>query len=214
MNDSYYHVFNRGVEKRLTFMNRRELSRALELLYFYQFSLTPVRFSYFKDLSVDKQRNIIEVMIASGKIADVIAYCLMPNHFHLLLKQRKENGIPTFISNFTNAYTKYFNTKNDRVGPLFQGIFKAVFVETDEQLIHLTRYIHINPFVSSIVELTNLRNYPWSSYRAYISEEKDSMLNGEEVEKMRKLIPNYESFVMDHASYAREISFINHLIIE
>ena len=84
----------------------------------------------------------------------------MPNHFHLLLKQTIDNGISHFLSKFTNSYTKYFNTKYNRVGPVFQGVFKSVHIESDEQLMHLSRYIHLNPVVSAVVEKQNLLSYP------------------------------------------------------
>src|SRR5438132_12702278 len=91
----------------------------------------------------------------------------MPNHFHFILKQRKENGISIFISLLINSYTKYFNTKYTRVGALLQGAFKSVIVESDEQLIHLSRYVHLNPRVSGLTK--NLESYPWSSYKEYLS---------------------------------------------
>ena len=173
LNDEYYHVFNRGIDRRTTFTNKREYSRALKLLYFYQFSSIPLRFSRFMQLPASKQQEHLENMLKSGKIVDIVAYCLMPNHFHLLLRQKKENGISSYVSNFMNAYTKYFNTKHEREGPLFQGVFKAVYIETEEQLIHLTRYIHLNPIASSLIAPEGLKTYEWSSYPAYLTNKDD-----------------------------------------
>lgn len=92
----------------------------------------------------------------------------MPNHFHLLLKQKIKNGIPKFLSNSSNSYTRYFNTKRKRVGPLFQGIFKAVRIETDDQLIHVSRYTHLNPVASLVIKDEELGNYPWSFFPEYL----------------------------------------------
>lgn len=94
----------------------------------------------------------------------------MPNHFHLLLQQIRDGGITEFISKLTNSYTRYFNIRNKRIGPLFQGEFKAVHVETDEQLIHLSRYIHLNPIVSYITK--KLESYQWFSYLEYLGRAK------------------------------------------
>jgi putative transposase len=124
--DSYYHVFNRGIERRVTFLNKREYTRVVDLLAFYQYITIPVRYSRFISLPDEKREMCWEQMKRGGKLVEVIAYCLMPNHFHLLLRQMLEKGIATYISNFVNAYTKYFNTKHERVGPLFQGGMPAL----------------------------------------------------------------------------------------
>lgn len=87
---------------------------------------------------------------------EIISYCLMPNHFHLLVKQVIDHGIVKCLNNFSNSYTRYFNIRHDRVGPLFQGRFKAVRIETDEQLLQVSRYIHLNPVASSLIEETKV----------------------------------------------------------
>jgi putative transposase len=156
----------------------------------------------------------MEIMISSGKIVEIIAYCLMSNHFHLLLKQKTENGITTYISNFTNAYTKYFNTRNERSGPLFQGIFKAVFIETDEQLLHLTRYIHLNPVVGSVIETTSLNKYLWSSYPSYLSSKQDTLTNPQPILSSFFSSTSYENFVLDQIDYAKKLDKIKHLTLE
>ena len=214
LNDEYYHVFNRGIDRRVTFTNKREYCRVLKLLYFYQFTSIPLRYSRFFQLPKDSQQEVKENMLKSGKLVDVVAYCLMPNHFHLLLRQRKENGISTYVSNFMNAYTKYFNTKHEREGSLFQGVFKAVYVETEEQLVHLTRYIHLNPVASSLIKPENLNTYDWSSYPAYLSQKEDTLVDAEAISLIYSLIPDYESFVRDQISYAKELEKIKQLIFE
>src|SRR5882672_5852181 len=120
VDDGYYHVYNRGIDRRITFTNKREYERALNLLWFYQYALIPVRYSRYVEAIDTLQQSYMQRMKESGKLVDVVAFCLMPNHFHLLLKQNQENGIATFVANVTNAYTKYFNTKYQRTGALFQ----------------------------------------------------------------------------------------------
>lgn len=138
----------------------------------------------------------------------------MPNHFHFLLKQKIDHGISNFISNFTNSYTKYFNTKYDRVGPLFQGLFKAVLVESEEQLIHLSRYIHLNPVTSSLVKPEDLQNYYWSSYPEYVDLLEDSLTNKHLILDFFPSIDKYKEFVLDQVDYAKKLEFIKHLILD
>src|SRR3989344_7388440 len=160
--DEIYHVFNRGIDKRPTFTDRREFSRAAEALRFYQLLNPPMKLSLFLKLRPD--RNVDQ-----KHLVEVLAFCFMPNHFHFLLRQTYDNGISKFISNFLNSYTKYFNTKHERTGPLFLGQFKAVRLEADEQLLHVSRYIHLNPYTSYVVkEIKDLGDYEWSSFRDYL----------------------------------------------
>src|SRR3989344_7863223 len=158
----FYHIYNRGVEKRQIFLTERDYERFLQTLYYYQFSGPKPKFSNkyrFKNKEFDK----------NPKIVDLLAFCLMPNHFHLLIKQLGDGGTQEFLSKIANSYTKYFNTKHKRVGPLFQGQFKAVLIESDEQLIHVSRYIHLNPFVSELV--SDLTIFPYSSYKYFLEPE-------------------------------------------
>ncbi len=214
VNDGYYHVFNRGIDRRVTFANKREHERAIDLLSFYQYTDIPLRYSRYSLLPVEKRQNYLGQMIDSGKIVKIVSYCLMPNHFHLLLKQKKEKGIATYIGNFINAYTKYFNTKHERTGPLFQGVFKAVYVETDEQLVHLTRYIHLNPVASSLITPEQLSTYPWSSYSACIGLRDDKVVAFETISSIHKMVPDYENFVKDQIAYAKELEKIKHMTFE
>lgn len=145
-------------------------------------------------------------------MVEIITYCLMPNHFHLLVKQVRDGGITEFLSKLSNSYTKYYNTKYNRVGHLFQGEFKAVVMENDEQLIHVSRYIHLNPLVSGLTR--EIDQYKWSSYREYVDNNSPEFCSKEEVLGHFKNSHGYEQFVLDQASYALEIEFIKHQIIE
>jgi putative transposase len=137
----------------------------------------------------------------------------MPNHFHFLLKQVAGDGVAKYLSLFTNSYTRYFNTKHNRIGPLFQGVFKAVRVESNNQLLHLSRYIHLNPYVSNIVTKTNLSTYPWSSLPSYLFGIKD-FVESKIVTSQYKDIARYRDFVLNHADYARELEYIKHMTLD
>lgn len=215
-NGSLYHVFNRGIERRNVFQDIREFRRALELVSFYNHKNIRIRYSHFLQLSLKPRESALKRLSESEKLVDILAFCLMPNHFHFLFRQKTDKGISTFIANFTNSFTKYFNTKYKRIGPLFEGVFKAVFVESDDQLIHLSRYIHLNPVASSIVNNNQLLNYKWSSYSAYLSLSKENkiVLDKETVLSFFKSSKQYEEFVLDQIDYAKQLEKIKHLTLE
>lgn len=213
-NDEIYHVFNRGVEKRPTFTDKRELDRSIITLDFYRFANLPLKLSRFLNLPESERSKLRQVLDSSEKLVEVICYCLMPNHFHFLLKQKAEGGISIFAANFTNSYTKYFNTKHERVGPLFQGVFKAVHIESDEQLIHVSRYIHLNPVSSYLIEPEQLDNYLWSSYPDYMGLLDRNIAEAEMVLNLFPSKEKYKQFVLDQVDYARKLEHIKHLILE
>ena len=144
VNNEFYHVFNKGVASLPTFTNEKEYLRAIEAMDYYRNSNIPLKFTKFSNLSLkEKTKNLNKLDEQSNRLVLIVSYCFMPNHFHFLLKQVVDGGISKFVSNFTNSYTRYFNTKNQRTGHLFQGKFKSVRIESEEQLLHVSRYIHI-----------------------------------------------------------------------
>lgn len=158
--------FNRGVEKRTLYLKREDFTRFKQTCRYYQFGGSKPKFSSLTD-------KYDFSFLKTSKQIQILGYCFMPNHFHLLLKQIEENGITQFLSQLSNSYTKFFNKKYDRVGPLLQGTFKAVPIENDEQLLHVLRYIHLNPVTSFLVERPE--DYPWSSYREYMEIEPNPL---------------------------------------
>jgi putative transposase len=209
-NDHIYHIYNRGVERRTIFTTRRDYQRMVQTLWFYRYKDLSMRFSHYLNLSVDARNQFDLKLQQNEPLVSILAHCLMPNHFHLIVKQRVDNGIPRFVSNVANSYTKYFNTKNKRIGPLFQGIFKAVLIETEEQFMHVTRYVHINPVTSFLIEWEQLEAYEWSSFPDYITPKKQSICDIDEVNRLVSL-KDYRTFVYDQVNYARELGKIKHL---
>lgn len=186
-------------------MEDRDYQRFLYTIFYYQFSGPKPRFSTykrFKNKDFDKNPKIVEI----------VCYCLMPNHFHLLIKQLKDNGTQEFLSKITNSYTKYFNTKYRRVGPLLQGPFKAVLIETDEQLVHLSRYIHLNPFVAKITK--DWKGFPYSSIQEFLGGATFPICVTKHILDFFHNETKYHSFIADHQDYALELSRIQHLLID
>lgn len=203
INGQFYHVYNRGVEKRRIFENRRTYTRFLQAINYYRLAGPKPKFSNFIKYKLFKPDP-------DKKIVEIICYCLMPNHFHFLLKQLKENGISEFISKLTNSYTKYYNVKFNRIGPLLQGQFKAVLIESDEQLVHVSRYIHLNPISSCLVKKPE--DYEWSSYNEYLDGE--GICAKKEILKFFKSVVDYKKFVDDQIDYAQKLELIKHQVFD
>jgi len=139
----------------------------------------------------------------------------MPNHYHLLVRQNIDNGISKFISRLQNSHAKYLNIKLNRNGALYQSPFKNTIIETDEQLLHVARYIHLNPLTSYIVKGPNeLKSYPWCSFSDYSGRSPRRLI------KRNLVLSHYGNqqeliaFTLDRVDYQRKLNRINHLILD
>lgn len=150
LKDSFYHLYNRGVAKGNIFLDEQDYNVFLSYLKIY---LLPKDLDGLNRLfsskesgprEKDKVLKLLKLKNFSGSI-DLISYALMENHFHFLIRQAEEDTIDRFINAMGTRYAGYFNRKYKRVGPLFQGVYKAVLINSEEQLLHLSRYIHLNP---------------------------------------------------------------------
>ncbi len=139
----------------------------------------------------------------------------MPNHFHLLIKQIKDNGILNSLSAFSNSYSKYFNLKHEQEGPVFQGRFQAVRIITNEQFLHVNRYIHLNPYTSSLIKSTKeLLNYPYSSLKEYLNPNQKNICETATILDEFKSSLNYQNFILDNADYQKQLHQIKSLLLE
>jgi putative transposase len=202
-----YHVFNRGVEKRPIFENARHYQRFLDLLPFY----TRSHHLKFSTLSGKEREEVISKKTGE-KLVEILCYCLMPNHFHFTLRQEEEKGISRFIQRLTNSFSHYYSIKNQIQGHIFQDKFKAVHIEKDEQLLHLSRYIHLNPVTGNLVEKPE--DYEFSSYNIYLGKETSEIVVPNIVLDNFKLSEDYEKFVLSRKEYQRSLERIKHLILE
>lgn len=201
-----YHIYNRGNDKRNIFTQPRDYSRFQKTFYYYQFVGPKPKFS---DFTKSKLQTLNP--LKNERWVELMCYCLMPNHFHFLIKQLKENGIAKFLSDISNSYTKHFNIKYNHSGALLQGVFKSVRVETDEQLTHVSRYIHLNPIVTGLVK--NLEDYRWSSYLEYITG-NTFLCSSKEILNMFPSKEDYKKFVEDQIDYGTTLEILKHQIIE
>ncbi len=209
-----YHIFNRGVNKGEIFYDDDDYRHLYLTAIHYKNNNT--KFSYEKLVGLNDTGSLREPLGKSGlpfnPKVQILAYCLMPNHFHLLLKQLEDRGITWYLQHVINSYVHYLNVKHDRSGPLFQGRFKNVLIESDEQLIHVSRYLHLNPLVSNLT--SDLKSYPWSSFNKYIGNADDELCDIDLVSEFFKSTEGYEQFVMDQADYGRTLERIKHLTLD
>lgn len=207
----YYHIYNRGTDKRDIFLEDNDYLRFIVLLYICN-NTEAVR---IKDW-LSRGRSLGDILEIERKetLVDIGAHCLMPNHFHLLVREKRNNGISVFLKKLSTAYAMYVNKKNERSGNLFQGRFKAELVDKDEYLKYLFAYIHLNPV--KIIEpfwkkqgikdakkaKEFLANYKWSSYQAYFNNKKvNPILEKEAFPEYFGNSREFTKFVQDWLNY-------------
>ncbi|MBI2431140.1 MAG: transposase, partial [Candidatus Levybacteria bacterium] len=147
LDNSYYHIYNRGVEKRLIFLDLQDYNVFLSYLKEYLLPKDEKKLNdRFSDpnISYKEKAKILKLLHLNNFAEEItfLAYCLMPNHFHFFVKQKNALSIDKFMNSLGTRYTKYFNAKYKRVGALCQGVYKAVLVNNENQFIYLTKYIH------------------------------------------------------------------------
>ena len=208
--DFLYHICTKSIAGYRIFRTDDDYSRVMEMLLYYSIDKPPVKFSLYQKLVSSGNFDVTSELIKKDKLIDIIAYCIMPTHLHLVLIQLKENGITLFMKNILDSYSRYFNIKNNRKGPLWQGRFKSILIETDEQLLHLTRYIHLNPTSDNLVD--NPLNWNYSSYKEYLNLTDDSLCNFQPYLSINP--ETYKAFVEDRQDYQRRLSEIKHLLLD
>lgn len=169
-----YHIYNRGVEKRLIFLNDKDRFRFIHNLYEFNDEEPVLNSGY----SFIHQHAPHTTRLQSKKkpFVEILAFCLMPNHYHIMVNALSDVGVTEFMRKLGTGYTNYFNQKYQRVGPLFQGKFKAVLLEQEAHFIYLPYYIHFNPLElnktsakgGTTQPIDFLRSYRWSSHRDYL----------------------------------------------
>lgn len=205
----FYHIYNRGNSKSNIFRDKADIGRFQKLL-FVSNNTNPVVFKEIQSLALDKIKR-------GEALVDIGVYCLMGNHFHLLVREKIENGTSIFMQKLLTSYSKYFNKKYGRIGTLFEGPFKATHADTDEYLKYLFAYIHLNPIkiidpewkengIADYEEAKNyLARYSYSSYLDYMGTNRieNSILN-------KPVFPDYFSNFKEFSKFIDEwLSFTN-----
>ena len=207
----YYHIYSRSIAKFVIFNDEEEYARFIKIFNLYKYINFNYQYSKFIRLDEKVQWSIINNLKGDKEVlVEVIAYCVMPTHIHFILKQVADKGISRFLGKILNSYSRYFNLTHKRIGPLWAGRFKSVLIDNDDQLLHLTRYIHLNPSSAELV--SDPSDWASSSYDDYINPFE------EEITVYKKLIPMtpkaYKKFVLDQKDYQKQLSKIKRVMID
>ena len=216
INDEYYHILNRGIDDRNIFLDVADYERFLEGLKEFNTSapvtIRDIRLKRLnRGLTSGSSRGETSVLTFAEKLVEIICFCLIPNHFHLLLKQIREGGISEFMRKVDTGYAYFFNVKHERMGHLFQGPFRAVLMKDDAQFLHITRYIHLNVLDLYMPEWREgkisdwekakkyLENYQWSSYPIFVGKKTSDFCHPEIFGEIFKGPKDYENFLKEWA---------------
>jgi len=214
VNGQVYHIFTKSIARSKIFASDEEYSRMRDLIAFYQYDDDAPKFSLHKKRVGQLEGALsAHIMNANGgkeKRVQVIAYCLMPTHIHFVIKQMKDNGISRFMADLKNSYTRYFNLHHRRKGPLWEGRFKNVLIETSDQLAHVTRYVHLNPVSSAMIEKPE--EWKYSSYAEYLCVQDHRICDYYGIVNMSP--DEYRAYTHDQAAHQRMLQDARHLIIE
>ena len=214
INGGIYHIFNKTLDKIYIFKEEKICRLFQDTVSYYRSQKADLRLSHFRELPEDIRKSKEQILkLRKHFKIDILGYCLMPNHFHLILKQLADGGIIRFMSDVLNSLTRYYNSLNKRKGPVFLTQFKSNMIKSNEQLKHTSRYKHLNPYSSGLIKTyEELERYPWSSFGEYLGLIEKPISN-------IKVIMNefghdrlrYKKFVLDNAEYQKTLEYVKHL---
>jgi len=226
--DCLCHIYNRGVEKRNTFMEDGDYVRFIH--YLFELNNNGNCYNLSRTLKINSNGTKFGSYLSQQKprklLVEILAFTLMPNHYHLILRQKTEKGISKFMQKLGTGYTMFFNSKHKRSGSLFQGKFKAILIDKDEYLIHLLNYIHFNPLKNCEGGSTsfnsfnsfnfNIEKYRWSSFLDYIGEKNFPSVTSREF--LLNIFGSEEKYKQSTKEWLKEkdknISLIKNIVLE
>jgi len=206
VNDEYYHIYNRGVDKRTIFQDVDDLDRFF--LSMSEFNvLDPIGSIYLLRCPAPKSvnSNLVPNLNNREKLVEFICYCLNPNHYHFLIKQLTEKGIERFMHKLNGGYSKYFNAKYKRSGSLFEGRFKAIHIDSETYLIHLSAYINLNYRVHNLEKFGGLATKLFkSSWEEYLGLNQEKFCQKDIILDQFDTIENYKKFAEESLERIKE----------
>jgi len=216
-NEYYYHICNRGVDKREVFCDGKDYLRFLRSMREFN-KVSTIESLYRHDQLKRKAQKEAELLrfvpnrrssASSSPLVEIICYCLNPNHFHLLLQQVTECGVSKFMQKLSTSYTKYFNAKNNRSGSLFQGPYKSVPIKTDAQLLYVSAYINGNPEIHKISKgvnkISKADKWQYSSCFDYLGKRKGNLCSKKVIQDQFRNIKEYKDYIKSVVKNSRDI---------
>ena len=216
-NGECYHVYNRGVDKRDVFLDEEDYARFLTSMREFNV-INPIGSLYQKSFS-EKQGEALGSKSPIGllepkaeqELVEIVCYCLNPNHYHFILKQKIERGVEKFMHKVSMGYTNYFNKKYKRSGSLFQGPFKSIHIESNEYLLYLSAYVNKNNFIHGY----NLDDWKYSSLLDYLGKRSGKLCNKEIIlGQFNNDVEQYSEFLEKNALYLKEKKEANKYLLE
>ena len=212
--NEYYHIYNRTIMNVPVFKDGQNAKRIKQSMLFANSTISSKIFQFLRDNEKQSEIKFIEAMnmLTKGeKLVDILCYAIMPDHYHMLIKERVDGGIINFVRKCDISITKYINMRNKRRGPIFESLFRSKHIDSNEYLTHLSTYIHLNPLdIISGKEWRNHKlenwskikkeiiNYPWSSLKFFLEDKTDPIVSGEKaILEQFKNKKDYELFLRE-----------------
>jgi len=190
----YYHIYNRGIDKRNIFMNVKDYVRFIRSMREFNNNSTYAQRLYIKNRKLESNSKALELdslLLSLPALVNILCYCLLPNHFHLLLMPKVNNGIELFMHKLNTGYTNYFNFKYERTGSLFGNKYRAIHVKKYSHFLKLAVYINCN---SEVHGINKAENWVWSSYLDYINKRNGSLCNKDIILNEFRNINEFQDF--------------------
>ena len=204
----FYHIYNKTIDHKNVFTDDLISTKFLQVFNYYKYTHADIKYSRFVELPLSMQNSYTKTHFAKQfQGIDLLAFCEMPNHYHLLVQELSEGYLSKFLSDFINSFTKYYNILNKRMGPLFVGSTKKTFIQNESQLLHTFRYIHLNPTSSSILSsYSDLENYKKCSHFEYIN--KATHCNTKKLLHLFSGKEDYKEFIYGRVTYQKQLEIL------
>lgn len=212
-NEEHYHIFNRGVDKREVFLDTGYYQRFLLSMDLLNDSRDGLMIEWRDFKKSNPKAKLSDFLEPSSRkpLVEIIAYCLNPNHYHIILKQVEEKGIERFMHKLGTSFTLYFNKRNKRTGALFQGNFKAVHINSNEYLLYLSAYVNKNNFIHGY---NKNDHWLYSSLPAYLGKKEDGLINKDIILGQFKNTKEYKEFLNEHALKMKDDKEMRRYLLE
>jgi putative transposase len=213
-NEEYYHIYNRGVDKRDVFLDISDYERFLLSMNLLNDERDGLMLRWRDIKRADPRVQLLDFQELNSRknpAVEIVAYCLNPNHYHFILRQLRDNGIERFMQKLSTSYTNYFNVKCRRTGSLFQGRYKSVHINSNEYLLYLSAYVNMNNFIHGY---SKKNDWPYSSLFDYLGQRKSDFINIDTVAKQFNNPKEYEKFAKNNALYMREKKELEKYLLE
>lgn len=216
-NDEYYHIFNRGVEKRDVFSDAKDYERFLLSMNILNDQRINSMIDWRDYKKYNKKSSLDDFLKLRFRSEDrqpyveIIAYCLNPNHYHFILKQVSDKGIEKFMHKIGISHTKYYNKKHERSGVLFQGVFKAIHIDSNEYLLYLSAYVNKNNFIHGY---NKDDRWPYSSLHHYLGKTSNPLVHENVVLSQLGNRTDYKTFLEKNALHMRNKKELSSYLIE